>query len=62
MKALQILLMKKRKEPGKPILLELKARSFFFFPRAMDEIQTDRKKKLKLATCWSWEMDDQPFF
>jgi len=43
-------------------LLELKARSFFFFPRAMDEIQTDRKKKLKLATCWSWEMDDQPFF
>jgi hypothetical protein len=26
-------------------LLELKARSFFFFPRAMDEIQTDRKRK-----------------
>jgi hypothetical protein len=36
---------KKKKEPGKPILLELKARSFFFFPRAMDEIQTNREKR-----------------
>jgi hypothetical protein len=44
----------KRRNLENPFCLNLKARSFFFFPRAMDEIQTNRKKRrVKLANCWS---------